>query len=148
MAQAKTQYLISFSSQAAGALSRKSRTSTSHSGGSLTGGLGIGGSDNWDGRAENQMCCLWYWWCETRSIEGHQSMIINTRNGPRRVKHVLMRCNRVQSSSWAWILSGIGPQDIWRWHSEKQSIDYISTDWIWVLVEIGASVQINSDSFL
>ena len=48
----------------------------------------------------------------TRSIEGHQSMIINTRNGPRRVKHVLMRCNRVQSSSWAWILSDIGPQDI------------------------------------
>ena len=50
----------------------KPRTSTAHAGGSPTGGLGIGGSGDWDGWAENQMhqmCCLWYWWSETRSGE-------------------------------------------------------------------------------
>ena len=87
------------------------------------------------------------------SREGQQSMIIYTRNGPRRVKHVSMRCNNRNPECRAFHGHGyyqtnghkIFEDDALR---NKVLITSSQTGFeIDYLVEIGASVEINSDAF-
>ena len=85
--------------------------------------------------------------------EGHQSMIIYTRNGPRRVEHVPMRCNNRNPECRAYHGHGfyqtkghkIFEDDALR---NQVLITSAQTGFeIEYLVEICASVEINSDAF-
>ena len=85
--------------------------------------------------------------------ERHQSMIIYTRNGPRRVEHVPMRCNNRNPECRAYHGHGfyqtkghkIFDDDALR---NQVLITSAQTGFeIEYLVEICASVEINSDAF-
>ena len=82
-----------------------------------------------------------------------QSMIVYTRNGPRRVKHVPMRCNKQNPHCRAYHGYGFYQtkgNKIFEDDALRNKVLITSTQTgfeIDYLVEIGASVEINSDAF-
>ena len=87
------------------------------------------------------------------SKEGHQSMIIYTRNGSRRMKHVAMRCNNRNPECRAYHGHGFyqtNGHKIFEDDALRNKVLITSTQTgfeIDYLVEIGAAVEINSDAF-